>query len=277
MTVLDRSGREVRSRNLEPCDIPKLALFAPEEWRVALDAVLLEHFGRAYFHARVIAEAEQIMAVGHGIATGPAGWIGNIIVRPGARNRGLGSRMTLEIMDCLRSRGCSTLLLIATKLGEPVYSKLGFRGTGEYVFLRVPRLEVAPTLSVRRLRPSEAGQVFKLDASATGEARNDLLAPHLGFGWGHVSPGGALDGFFLPSFGSGFVMASDTAAGLDLLGFKHAFYAGNAVVPDGNAAALQFLMQHGAEETARAPRMAIGDEVAWRPEFIFGRAAGYCG
>lgn len=258
-------------------DIPKLAAFAPEEWHLALDAVLIEHFGRAYFHARVMAEAEQIVAVGHGIATGHAGWIGNIIVRPEARNRGLGSRITREIMDVLRSRGCSTLLLIATKLGESVYSGLGFRKTGEYVFLRVPRLEAAPTQSVRRLHPCEAGEVFKLDALATGEAREGLLAPHLDSGWGHISPSGALDGFFLPSFGSGFVMASEPAAGLELLGFKHAFYPGNAVVPDGNAAAIQFLKRHGAEETARAPRMAIGDEVAWRPEFIFGRAAGYCG
>ena len=94
---------------------------------MALDAVLLLHFGRGYFQARVSAESDRILAVGQGIATGHAGWIGNIIVRPEARNRGLGSRVTLDIVNLLRAQGCSTLLLVATELGEPVYQKLGFR------------------------------------------------------------------------------------------------------------------------------------------------------
>jgi GNAT superfamily N-acetyltransferase len=239
--------------------------------------VLLQHFGRAYFHARVIADADGIAAVGHGIATGPAGWIGNIIVRPEARNRGFGSRITAEIIDILRSRGCSTLLLIATQLGEPVYRKFGFRTTGEYVFLRVPPLEALPDHSIRRLQLSEANTVCDLDAIATGESRGELLAPHVGSGWGHVGPGGVLDGFFLPSFGSGFVMACEAAAGLALLRFKHAFYSSNAVIPADNAEALSFLRSRGAEETTRAPRMALGEDTAWRPETIFGRAAGYCG
>ncbi len=244
---------------------------------MALDAVLLEHFGRGYFHARVSAESGRILAVGQGIAAGHAGWIGNIIVRPEARNRGLGSRVTQDIVDLLRARDCSAFLLIATELGEPVYQKLGFRTRGEYVFLRLPRLPAPPTTFVRRLQPSETDAVFQLDAFATGEARGGLLAPHLGAGRAHVDPDGALDGFFLPSLGAGQVVARRPPAGLELLRFKHAFYPCNAVVPAGNSAALHFLIEHGAEETARAPRMAFGDEVAWRPECIFARGAGYCG
>ena len=264
-------------RNLELSDIPELAGFAPEEWKMALDGVLLQHFGRGYFHARVAAESDRILAVGHGIATGHAGWIGNIIVRPEARSRGLGSRVTQDVVDLLRARGCSTLLLIATELGEPVYQKLGFGKRGEYVFLRLPRLPAALSTSVRRLQPSEAGAVFDMDTFATGESRGHLLAPHLGAGWVHVDSDGAPDGFFLPSLGAGLVVAGRPLAGLELLSFKHAFYPGSAVVPSGNSAALHFLIEHGAEETARAPRMALGDEIAWRPECIFARGAGYCG
>ena len=265
------------SRDLEIRDVPKLAAFAPAEWQVALDAVLLQHIGRAYFHARVITAAEGIAAVGHGISTGSTGWIGNIIVRPDARNRGLGSRITADLIEVLRSRRCSTLLLIATQLGEPVYRKLGFRVTGEYVFLRMPALAPMADPSIRRLQLSDEDEVCNLDAAATGESRRELLEPHIGSGWGHVGPGGALDGFFLPSFGGGFVMASQPTAGLALLRFKHGLYPNSNVVPAGNRAALEFLRTHGAEETARAPRMAWGDDSAWRQEMIFGRAAGYCG
>ena len=44
-------------------------------------------------------------------------------------------------------------------------------------------------------------------------------------------------------------MASRPQAGCELLGFKHAFYPGDAVVPAGNGPGLQFLIEHGAEET----------------------------
>jgi len=273
----DAAGAGFRCRDLELGDVPLLASFAPEDWHMALDAVLLQHVGRPYFHARVACDADRIAAIGQGIVTGTRGWLGNIIVHPGVRNRGLGSRVTQDLVDILRARGCSTLILIATVLGEPVYRKLGFRRTADYVFLRVPRLRSAPTTSVRRLDPSDVNAVLALDAWATDEVRSDLLKPHLDSGWGHVDPQGALDGFFLPTLGAGLVIASRPDAGLQLLAFKHAYYPGPAVVPAPNALASDFLVAHGAEETLRAPRMVLGDEAGWRPECIFARASGYCG
>ena len=264
-------------RDLELSDIPKLAGFAPEEWNMALDAVLLEHFGRGYFHARVSAASDRTLAVGQGIATGHAGWIGNIIVRPEARNRGLGSRVTQDIVELLRARDCSAFLLIATELGEPVYQKLGFRKTGEYVFLRLPRLPEPPnnlceaTPTVRDRCGVQTGRFCD---------RRDTRGPARSAPWRCMGPRGSRRhaGRLFPSvFRRGLVVASRPPAGLELLRFKHAFYPCNAVVPAGNSAALHFLIEHGAEETARAPRMALGDEVAWRPECIFARGAGYCG
>jgi GNAT superfamily N-acetyltransferase len=268
---------EPRLRDLEMGDIPGLEWFAPEEWHIDLDAVLLQHFGRPYFHGRVAADERGVVAVGQGIVTGDAGWVGNIIVRPEARRRGLGSRLTQDLIERLRTAGCRTLLLVATGSGEPVYLRLGFRRTGEYVFLRVPRLPPPPAGSLRRLRPPDGDEVLKLDRLATGESRAELLGPHFGTGWGHVAASGSLDGYFLPSLGAGLVAASLPAAGLDLLAFKHAFFPGDAVVPAANTWALRFLAAHGAEETSRAPRMALGDDLAWRPEWVFARGAGYCG
>ncbi len=48
------------------------------------------------------------------------------------------------------------------------------------------------------------------------------------------------------------------------------------VVPAANAAALHFLDAHRARETARAPRMVLGEDAAWRPESVFARASGNC-
>jgi len=56
----------------------------------------------------VAAAAADIVAVGQGIVTGQTGWIGNIIVRPDARRRGLGSRMTQEVTASLREHARSS-------------------------------------------------------------------------------------------------------------------------------------------------------------------------
>jgi GNAT superfamily N-acetyltransferase len=276
-STLGAGGHQLQLRDLELSDLPGLASFAPEEWRVALDAVLLQHIDRGYFRGRVAVDAQGVVAMGQGILTGDAGWIGNIIVRPEARRHGLGTRLTQDLVECLRGLGCSTQLLIATDLGAPIYSKLGFRRTSEYVFLRAPRLPPPSMRCLGRLQPAQADEVLTLDRLATGESRAELLAPHLATGWGHLAASGSLDGYFLPSLGAGLVVASQPAAGLELLAFKHAFFPDNAVVPATNTSALQFLAAHGAEETSRSPRMALGDEVAWRPEWIFARASGYCG
>ena len=119
--------------------------------------------------------------------------------------------------------------------------------------------------------------MLRLDAGVTGESRAELLEPHLGSAWVWVDRERSLAGFFLPSFGSGLILAEGPAAGLDLLRFKHAHFPQHAVVPAANSAALTFLREQGARETARAPRMALGDEAEWRPECVFARAAGFCG
>ncbi len=59
------------------------------------------------------------------------------------------------------------------------------------------------------------------------------------------------------------VVARGSAAGCELLQFKHSLYALGAVVPADNAAALRFLTERGARETLRAPRMVLGEEVDW--------------
>jgi GNAT superfamily N-acetyltransferase len=264
-------------RNLDLRDVPALATFAPENWRVALDVMLLQHITRSYFCARVATNGDGIAAVAQGIVNGRTGWLGNIIVRPEARNRGLGRRMTLDMVDVLRAQGCSSLLLIATELGEPVYRKIGFRTTAEYSFLKVPRMSLSPTSAIRRLEPGDVHEVLRVDFTATGEAREGLLAPHLDAGWGHLDPDGVLDGFLLPSFGAGPIIARTPEAGCALLELKHALFSREAVVPSDNSAALRFLIESGAEEVRRAPRMALGEEVAWRPDWVFARGTGYCG
>jgi GNAT superfamily N-acetyltransferase len=49
---------------------------------------------------------------------------------PEARGRGLASRLLTLALREARERGCTTTSLQATKAGEPVYRRLGYRGLG---------------------------------------------------------------------------------------------------------------------------------------------------
>ena len=49
---------------------------------------------------------------------------------PEARGRGLASRLLALALQEARERGCTTTSLQATKAGEPVYRRLGYRGLG---------------------------------------------------------------------------------------------------------------------------------------------------
>ena len=54
-------------------------------------------------------------------------WIGMILVDPAYRGAGLGKAAFQAAIDRIRSRGCRSLGLDATSLGEPIYLKHGFQ------------------------------------------------------------------------------------------------------------------------------------------------------
>jgi GNAT superfamily N-acetyltransferase len=49
---------------------------------------------------------------------------------PEARGHGLATELMKRALADAREHGCSTTTLVATKLGEPIYARLGYRGLG---------------------------------------------------------------------------------------------------------------------------------------------------
>ena len=54
----------------------------------------------------------------------------DVATRPASRRRGLGGRLLHRALWDARERGCDISTLQATKLGEPVYARLGYRSHG---------------------------------------------------------------------------------------------------------------------------------------------------
>jgi hypothetical protein len=88
-------------------------------------------------HARffMLTDADdRIAAMGSGIAYGPIGIVGNMVVRPDRQRRGLGTTILEAVMGfLLDERRCTMLELSATPAGRPLYARYGFEPTGLHV------------------------------------------------------------------------------------------------------------------------------------------------
>jgi ribosomal protein S18 acetylase RimI-like enzyme len=230
----------------------------------------------------------RVVATGLATAGGPVGWLGAIIVSAESRGRGFGRAVTEELCRRLRAAGCATLSLEATDAGRPMYERMGFRTVTHYHQLQADRLDVPPVMPdgarVRRLAEADLPAVFELDRLATAEERSATLGVLAG-----VGPGGSgeaagwvlerdreICGFLLPAERAyGAIVAPRFEDGLCLLDLhRHIVPAGahvRAGIPDEHATAWRELLARGWQETWQAPRLLLGPDIPWRPEWIWGQ------
>jgi GNAT superfamily N-acetyltransferase len=275
-------------RNMTLADVPSAAtVMASGEWP-----------GRARFLEWTLANPTieplvgeldgRIVATGLGVTNGgpngPIGWIGMIFVDPALRRRGYGRAITEAVCRRLAARGCRTLALIASNLGQPVYTGMGFRIDAWYQIWQAPTTEVEPRPPEgKRLRPmtvDDVERVVALDRRATGEDRRGLLASLAGKSWLLETGGGELLGFLAQERAeSGTIVAADpddAALLLDLLrklahGHCPVVRAALVRAPDGEVSpvARELLAEHGFAPAFETPRMLRGDPHVWDPTLIW--------
>ncbi len=232
----------------------------------------------------------RVVATGLATVNGPVGWLGGLVVEADMRGRGLGRAMTEELMRRLSDAGCLTLSLEATDAGRPMYERMGFRPATLYHQLQADHIDKPPLppagAKVRRLQPADLPAVLELDRRATAEDRSVPLAV-LAESGGWILEDEAfphrdglhrdgLRGFLLPSERDyGAIIAPRFEDGLFLLDLHRSLVPVNdyvrAGIPDEHEAAWRELQARGWQETWRAPRMLLGPDVPWRPDWIWGQ------
>jgi ribosomal protein S18 acetylase RimI-like enzyme len=116
--------------NIEPFDtndIDHFLLLATDEgWMVEPweFEFLLSEFSRGCFAAR--AKSGELLGFVTSLRHQRSGWIGNLIVTPAYRGRGIGERLFKKAMEVLLASGAETVWLTASKSGLPLYQKSGF-------------------------------------------------------------------------------------------------------------------------------------------------------
>lgn len=230
-----------------------------------------------------------IVATGVAGAHATTGWVGVIFVAPELRRIGLGSRMTLRVLDELERRGARSQLLIASALGRPVYERLGFRVLDRQIRFAIdglPAGDGAADPRIRAYRPEDRGAIGALDRAATGEDRNAVLdalvttdstlvavepdAPEVVRAYLARTPwrGGAL-------------IAPDPADAIRLLERRRRSTGisgrAGAGVLESNVAGRVALRAAGWIEEPGGVRMIRGEPLDWQPNAIFGQFNGALG
>src|SRR5262245_17089434 len=76
-------------------------------------------------------DAGSLVALGGAVRFGDLAWLGLMVVDPARQRQGLGATVARAAIEWARGRGSSTLCLIATPAGLPLYRRLGFVPDGE--------------------------------------------------------------------------------------------------------------------------------------------------
>ena len=105
---------------------------------------------------------------------GDAAWIGNLIVDPQLRGRGIGAALMVHAMNHLKGRGVRSIRLDGVPLAIPLYRRLGFRD--EYWSMRYMGEAVpGPVTGVDAMRPRDLDEVAALDLRCFNAPRREHL------------------------------------------------------------------------------------------------------
>jgi GNAT superfamily N-acetyltransferase len=232
---------------------------------------------------------DGIVGVGSGVAYGPIGFVGNMIVAASHRRQGLGSAILESVIAFLAASGASRLELYATEDGRPLYARYGFTfiEPGSRVVLPGPAtLEPPREISVSTAANTDVGELLAYDAPRFGGPRRALLQTMardperpllvarrgggvVGFGWlrvddARIGPWVADDADVATSI---LATALEVVAGAEL----------TANVPMSNRTALRWLATHGVTPDPWDGRMARGASVERREDTIYGNTVGALG
>lgn len=265
----------VKIRNCSKQDLSKIGHLQPSGWEDII--YYFKFFEKVDFCFPVVAEIDnQIVGVANCLLNKSTGWISHIIVSDKFRNLGIGYKLTEHVMNILSENTCTTQLLIATKVGENLYERLGFQKSSLYNFYIGKQLDCQKNGNIRKINNNDYNKIFELDFEVSGEQRENMIINFISDGFVYTGKkSNTISGYFLPNLGDGVVLALEKNAGIELLKFKHSLKKCMTVLPKGNQAGNGFFTENGFELHNQAYRMVYGNEVNWKPQSVFCRIGGF--
>ena len=197
-------------REMQKADLAFAAECTAAEGWVSEDLSTLEGFFLHDPHGCLIAELnKQRLGICVAISYGKSGFIGELIVRPEARGRGVGASLLNHGMQILCERGAEAIYLDGVLKAVGLYERNGFRKlTRSWRFSG--HLPGTLDRSVRRMLPGDLSPVSALDRACFGADRRFFierrfqLFPELGY---VKLSGDEITGYILGREGKGWLSA----------------------------------------------------------------------
>jgi GNAT superfamily N-acetyltransferase len=281
----------IKIRSFEPDDLDfALRQKSREGWVVSRDQfkLYLEHDPDGCFVAMA---GDRSVGMVTTTRFGPSGWIGNLIVEPDCRSRGIGRALMEHGLGHLRGRGSSTVRLEGDAPGIPLYRSLGFVDEFESCRFTLPMSGDRTTLDdteAEAMLIGDLDEVAALDAKIVGPNRRRFL--ELKLSAAGLAVVRRWNGVIVAS-----LLASPTNRGLRI-GPCSAFEAADARIligaaissasehpvligmPALNTEALDMLAEMGFEKGTSSLRMRLGPQIdAGDPTRVFAIASGAVG
>lgn len=264
-------------KKFEYFDLEILSTLQPEGWGDITPAYQFYVSSRFCFPLKVMID-DKIIGIGAAIIHNDVAWLGQIIVHPDFRNKGIGKKISRVLVDLSKAKQCETIYLIATDLGAPIYESIGFKTETQYLFF-FKEIQIGSKFSIFEfILPFEEKyreQIIVLDKKISGENRVHQLEPHFSKSY-ILKENKKIKGCFFPTLGEGLIIANDPKSGIELMKFRFTNKE-NAIFPVDNSDAINFLHDNNIKEYRSAKRMRLGTQRAWQPENIYNRIGGNLG
>ena len=263
-------------RPFELQDLSDLTELQPPDWGDLVPR--FEYFiASAYCNPIKLVDNYKTVAVGANMKHTDTAWLACIVVHPAFRNRGFGNILTQRLIEDLDRQKYKTIFLDATHLGYPVYKKIGFEEVAEYTHLKRDTSFISDHVSENIVPYHEKyhDQILELDKEISGENRVGILSDFIGYSQIYLTEN-QVQGFYIPDWGDGPVIAKNDQAGLELMKLR-ILEKTSAVIPFSNKTALNFLTNHGFKTYKTSKRMQLGQSKTWNSTGSFNWISGQLG
>jgi GNAT superfamily N-acetyltransferase len=261
--------------DLKITDLPQVLNLKPADWGDILPAFKF-YLQTEYCISLIALINNKIVGTGTIIFHSNVAWLAHIMVHSEYRNQGIGAKITKTLID-LGLKKVSTILLLATDLGKPIYSSLGFQYIEDYIFFNNTSISFDLSDKIIPYSDNHRQSILNLDEMITGEKRKIFLDSHLNKSF-IINNEDGIAGIYYSGFGEGLIIANDVNVGLELMKFK-LLDANPMALPSSNTLAIEFLTKNGItiNKAKTVYRMVYGRPIDWKPKQIFGRFGGNLG
>ena len=255
-------------------DIEEVDKVQPKEWG-SIAHHITHYISSPHCRPIKLVDDDKIIGIGTTILHKDTAWLAHIIVHESQRNKGLGTLITRALISSIDKSTYNTILLVATELGEYVYKKLGFETEGEYAVFKDVTIETETSPLIIPFEEKYREQVYSLDTKAYGENRKNSINTHIPDALLFIKDN-KVEGFHMPTFGDGLIVANTSAAGIELQ--KYRLQTNSlCIFPTENKELTIFLVEQGYFEFKRVKKMFLGEKRTSQPAIIYNRVGGHLG